>query len=86
MKVSEECISKDFSYYAMKHSVTAFLENQFLVECSRNSDMESNACEQDCMALKSETILYNIIKIFLIFVLLCMLQCLSSLPDCEIFS
>ena len=62
MQVSEECISKDFSYYAMKHSVTAFLENQFLVECSRNSDMESNACEQDCMASKSETILHNIIS------------------------
>ena len=62
MKVSEECISKDFSYYAMKHSVTAFLKNQFLVECSSNTDTESNACEQDCMASKSETILHNIIS------------------------
>ena len=51
MKESEECISKDFSYYAMKHSVTAFIEKQFLVELCRSADVESNACKSGVLRL-----------------------------------
>lgn len=51
MRESEESNSRELSYYTMKASVTAFRENQLLLELCRSADVESNAYESGVLGL-----------------------------------